>query len=106
MRGAHMYTSGYNFPSGYFMNMGVDKLVGLRCHGLFYTGYIFKGHKKGVAKVIVGICTPRFWRKRTIWDKVLLKLRVSIDLLVSIKKVLSESIHNIYTHMLCSCISS
>ena len=85
--------------------MGVDKLVGLRCHGVFYTGYIFKGHKKGVAKVIVGICIQRLSRKRIILDKVLLKLRVSFDVLVSIKKVLSESSHHIYTHMLCSCRS-
>ena len=51
-RGAHMYHFGYNFPSGYFMSMCVDNLVGLRCHGLFYTGFIFNFHNKGVAKVV------------------------------------------------------
>ena len=58
-----MYTSGYNVPSGYFMSMGVDKLVGLRCHGVFYTGFICQGRKEGVAKVIVGICIPILQRK-------------------------------------------
>ena len=90
-----MDDSGYNIPSRYFMSMGVDKLVGLSFHGLYYTGSIFQGHKKGVAKVIVGICIPRLWRKRKIWDKVLLKLRVSFDVLVSRKKVLLESSHHI-----------
>ena len=91
----YMDNSGYNLPSGYFMSMGVDKFVGLRCHGLYYTGSIYQGHKKGVAKVIVGICIPRLWSKRKIWDKVLLKLRVSFDVLVSRKKVLSEYSHHI-----------
>ena len=97
--GAHMYTSGYNFPSGYFMRMGVDNLIGLRCHGVFYTGFICKVHKNGVSKVILGICIPRLWRNRTMWDKVLLKLRLSFDVLLSRKKVLSESSPCIYTHI-------
>ena len=67
-----MYTSDYNFPSGYLMSMGVEKLVGLRRHGVFYTGFICKGNRKGVAKVIVGICIPILCRNRTIWNKVLL----------------------------------
>ena len=41
-----MYTSGYNIPSGYFIIMGADKLLGLRCHGVFYTGFICQGRKK------------------------------------------------------------
>ena len=106
MRCAHIYTSGYIFPSGYFMIVGVDNLVGLRCQGVFYTGFICQVHKKGVAKVIVGIYIPRLWRKRTIWDKGLLKLRVSFDVMVIRKKVLSESSHCICTHILCGCRSS
>ena len=54
-----------------------------------YTGFICKGHKKGVDKLIAGICIPRLWKKRTIRDKVLLELRVSFDVLVSRNKVLS-----------------
>ena len=88
------------------MNMDVNRLEGLRCHGVFYTGFICKGYIKGVAKVIVDVCIPRLWTMRKIWDDVLVKLRVSFDVLVSIKKVLSECCHCIYTHVLCSCISS
>ena len=40
------------------------------------------------------------------WDKVLLKIRVSFDVLVSRKMVLSESSHHTYTHILCYCRSS
>ena len=90
-----MYTSGSNLPSGYFIIMWVDKLLGLRFHGVYYTGSICQIYKKGVAKVIVGICIPRLWRKRTIWDKVLLKLRVYFDVLVIRKKVLLEYSHHI-----------
>ena len=81
------------------MRMGVDNLVGLRCHGVFYTGFIYQVHKNVVAKVIVGICIPRLWRNRKMWEKELLDLRVSFDVLVSRKKVLSESSHCIYTHI-------
>ena len=88
------------------MIMRVDSLVGLRFHGVFYTGFVCQVHKKGVAKVIVGIFIPRLWRKRTIWDKGLLKLRVSFDVMVSRKQVLSDSIHFICTHILCGCRSS
>ena len=70
------------------MIMGFDNLEGLMCHGVFYTGFIVQVHKKGVAKVIVDICIPILRRKRTMWDRLLLKPRVSFDLLVSRKKVL------------------
>ena len=83
-----MDNSVYNLPSGYFMRTDVEKLVGLRFHGVYYTGSICQIYKKGVAKVIVGICIPRLW-------KVLLKLRVSFDVLVSRKKVLSKYSHHI-----------
>ena len=68
--------------------MGVEKLVRLRCHGLFYTGFICKGNRKGMAKVIVRICIPILWRKRTIWYKLLLSLLVYFDVLVRRKNVL------------------
>ena len=35
-----------NLPSGYFIIMGVDILVGLSFHGVFYTGFICQGRKK------------------------------------------------------------
>ena len=73
--------------------MGIDNLVGLRCHGVFYTDFIFNVQKKGVAKVIIDIFITRLWRNITIWDKVLLKLRVYFYVLVSRKKVLSEYSH-------------
>ena len=38
-------------------------------------------------------------RLRTIWKKIFLKLRVSFDGLIRMKKVLSYSSHQIYTHI-------
>ena len=72
------------------MIMGVDNLVGLRCHGEFYTGFIFQGHQKGVAKGIVGPCFPIIGRVGTIWDELLLKLRVTFNVLVRRNKVSSD----------------
>ena len=69
--------------------MGVDNLVGITCHGVIYTVSIYQVHKKGVAKVIVHIFITILWRKRTMWDKVLLEPRVSFDVLIIRKKVLS-----------------
>ena len=46
------------------MIMGVDNLVGLMWHGGFYTGVIFKGHQKGVSKVIIYFCIPIVVRVR------------------------------------------
>ena len=46
MRGAHIENYGYNFPSGYFMSMGVDKLLGLRYHGVFYAVSFVSAIKK------------------------------------------------------------
>ena len=77
------------------MSMGVDKLVGLRFHGGFYTGIIFKGQQKGVDKKILGMRIPRIGRMIMIWEKVVLKIRVFSDGLVISKKVLSESSHRI-----------
>ena len=42
---------------------------------------------------------PRIGRMITIWDEVLFKLRVSFDGLVTRKKVFSNSIHRIETHL-------
>ena len=77
------------------MRMGVDNLVGLRCHGVFYTGFIYHGHQKGVTKGVLGLFIPIIWRNRKIWCEVLLKLRVYFYVLVSSKKIFSESIHRI-----------
>ena len=52
-----------------------------------------------MSKGIVGLSIPRIGRVITIGDEVLFKLRVSFDGLVSRKKVLSESIHIIETHI-------
>ena len=51
-----MDKSGYYFPSGDFMSMDVDNLLGMSFHGGFHTGLIFQSHKKGLAKGIVGAC--------------------------------------------------
>ena len=72
--------------------MGVENLVVLRYHGRSYTGSISQCHQQLVSKVIVGLCIPIIVRVITIWNEVFLKLRVSFDVLVSIKKVLSDSI--------------
>ena len=37
------------------MSMGVDNLVFLCCHGVFYTGIICQGLQKGLDKIIVGL---------------------------------------------------
>ena len=88
-----MDKSGYIFPSGVFISIGVDNLVGLKCNGGFYTGFIFQGHQKGVAKVIAVLCIIRIRRKLLIWYGVLIKLWMYFDVLVSRKKVLSDSSH-------------
>ena len=48
------------------MSMVVDNLVGLRCRGGFYTGVIFHGHGKVVAKVLVSLFIPILGWVRTI----------------------------------------
>ena len=52
-----------------------------------------------MSKGVVGVSIPRIGRVITIWYKVLFKLRVSFDGLVSRKKVLSESSHRILTNI-------
>ena len=79
--------------------MRVDNLVGLRCHGLFYTGLICNGNRKQVFKLIVCLWIPRKVRVRRIWHKVFFKLGVSFDELVSRKKILWMSSHRIQTHL-------
>ena len=85
---AHLYFW-IEFSIRLFHELGCDKLVDLRCHGVFYAGFICQVHKKGVTKVIVVIFIPRLWMKRTIWDKVFLTLGVTFDVVVGRKKVLS-----------------
>ena len=81
------------------MSMGVESLIGLRCHGRFYTCVICQVHQKGVFKVIVGMCISIIGRVITIWDKLFLKLRVYFGGLVRRKKVLLESSNRIETHI-------
>ena len=52
-----------------------------------------------MSKGSVYLNIPRIVRAITIWDEVFFKLRVSFNGLVSRKKVLSESIHRIETHL-------
>ena len=52
-----------------------------------------------MSKGIIYLNIPRIGRVITIGDEVFFKLRVSFDGLVSRKKVLSESIHIIETHI-------
>ena len=81
MSGVHMKKSGYNFPSWYFTS--VEKIVGLRYHRIFYTGVISKFQQKWVSKGSVIMCMPRIGMVIAIWEKLLFKLRVSFDVLVS-----------------------
>ena len=46
MRGALMNKLGLNCQSLYFMSMGVDNLVDLKCHRTFYTGVIIQFHQQ------------------------------------------------------------
>ena len=50
-------------------------------------------------KVNVGLRITRIGMVVMIWDKVLFKLRVYFGILVSRKKIFSESIHHIQTHL-------
>ena len=81
------------------MIMGVDIIEGLRCHGLFYTGFISKCHQQLLSKGIVGLCIPRILMLRIIWGEVLLKFSVSFCELLSRKKVLTESGYLIETNI-------
>ena len=75
------------------MSMGIDKIVWLRCYGGFYTGVICQGHQKVVAKEIVGLYILKIGRARTIWGKVLYKLRVYFGGMVSMNKILLDYGH-------------
>ena len=67
------------------MSLCGDNLVGLSWNRGFETGVIFQGYQKGVTKGIVFMWIPRIGRVRIIWHKVLLKLGVYFDGLVSRK---------------------
>ena len=79
--------------------MGVYKILGMRCHGRFYTGIISQFHQHLVPKGSVDMCIPIVGMVITIWDEVFFKLRVSSDGLVSRKNVFSEYSHCIETHL-------
>ena len=81
------------------MSVSVYNLVGLRFHGIFYTGFISQCHQHLVSKGIVGRIVSIIGRVITIWDELLLKPRLSFDRLLSINEVLLGSIHRIETHI-------
>ena len=99
MRGAQMDKSGYNSPSWHLMSMSVYNLVGLRCHGRFYTGVIIHCHQQWLSKGSLGMGIPRIVRVITICDEVFFKLRVYFDGLEIRKKVLTESSNCIEKHL-------
>ena len=70
------------------MSMNADNLVGLRCHGGFYTGVISHLHWQLVPNRSIYMNIPRIGRVKTIWDRLLLKLKLTFDGLVTSKKVL------------------
>ena len=67
--------------------MSVYNLVGLKCHGIFYTGVISHFCHQCLSKEVVDLRITRIVRVITIWDKLFFKLRVSFYGLVSSKKV-------------------
>ena len=69
------------------MSMGGDKLVSLRCNGMFYTGVIFQGLQQWLYKVTVDLCIQIIGTMRERWYKVFLKLRVYFGGILSRKKV-------------------
>ena len=79
--------------------MGVDNLLGLRYHGIFYIGGISQLQQQCVSKGSVGLCIPRIRRVITIWDELFFKLRVSFYVMVISKKVLLEFIQHIETRL-------
>ena len=80
------------------MSMSADNLVGLRYHGVFYTCAISHFHYQWFSKGSVYLNIPILGRVITICDEVFCKFRVSVDGMVTSKKVFSESINRIETH--------
>ena len=81
------------------MSMRGDNHVGLKWHGGFYTDVIFQGHQQWMDKRIVGLCIPRIERVRVLWHRLFFKFWVYSYVLVSKNKILSDSIHQIETHL-------
>ena len=79
--------------------MGDDSLVGLRCHGRFYTCVVIQLHQQLVFKRSVDMCIPIIGRMRAIWDKLFFKVRISFDGKLIRKKVFSEYSNCIETHL-------
>ena len=99
IRGAKMENSGQNFPSRDFMSMNFYNLVGLMCHGIFYTGAISHLNQQLVSKGVVSLYIPIIGRVITIWYKVSFMLRVSFGGLISSTKVFQDSSLHIETHI-------
>ena len=72
-----------------FHEHGCLKLVGMRCHGVFYTGVISKLRQQFVYKGSVGMYIPIIVMVVTIWDELFFKLLLYFDVLVSRKKFFS-----------------
>ena len=79
--------------------MSSNNIVGLRFHGGFYTGVISYCQYHLLSKISVYLNIPRIRRVIAISDEVFWKLRVSVDVMVTRKKVLSESSNCIETHI-------
>ena len=79
--------------------MSVYNLVGLRYNGRFNTGSISQYHQHLVSKGSVGLIVTIIGRVVTIWDKVFFKIGVYFYGMVIRKKVFSESIHILDTHI-------
>ena len=81
------------------MSINVYNLLGLRCHGIFFTGVMSQFHQQWVSKGSVGLIIPIIGRVITMWDGVFFKLRVSFDGLVRRNKVFYFYCHRIDTHL-------
>ena len=81
------------------MSMGIDNLVGMSCHVIFYIGFVSQCHKQLVSKGSVSMCIPIIVRVREIWEIVFFKLGFPFDGLVSSKNVLLDSSYRIETHI-------
>ena len=71
------------------MSIGVDNLVGLRYHVIFYKVFVIQCLQQGVYKGSVGLEIQIIVRMVMIWDKLLFKIIFYFGSLVSRKKLFS-----------------
>ena len=81
------------------MIIGGDNRVCLRCHGRVDTVVVFQFHQKVVSNGNLCLCIPIIGRLRTIWYKLLVKLRLLFNGLLFRKEIFSESSDHIETHI-------